>query len=116
MTITTNTQTATLVPMRTTGLLAVAIPFGSAGFAGLLGLPSIRRRKVLMSRQTSVRLLLLLGVVTIGIAFTGCGGSGGAHGGGPVTPPGTSTITVTASTTASGGPIHSTSVALTVAQ
>jgi hypothetical protein len=112
MTITTNTQTVALALPGASLWLALAIPFSPAGFLGLLG---IRRKNT--GKQTLMRVVLLLGAMTAGMVVIGCGGgsgNGGTQATGPVTPAGTSTVTVTASSTVSGGSSHSVTLMLTV--
>ncbi len=108
MTIATDVKATNLARTRTTGWLALGMPFGPAGFAGVLGLLGIRRRKTSPGKQSAMRMLLVLGAAAMGLTAIGCGG------GGPVTPAGTSTITVTASTTVAGGPSHSSTLTLTI--
>jgi hypothetical protein len=110
LTISTNVQTSSLALPRNSWL-ASAIFFGPGGFASVLGCFGLRRRKLSPRRQIFTRLSLVLGVLMIGIA-TGCGSStNGDQGSGPVTPSGTNTVSVTASTLA--GSSHSANLNLT---
>lgn len=116
MTITTDVQSSALAQTRTTGWLAIAMPLGPAGFAGLLGLLGIRRRNTSGSRRAFIRGFLFLAMVAMGTIAIGCGGGGSQQSSGPVTPVGSSTITVTASTAASGGTSHSSTLTLIVSK
>jgi len=111
-----NAQAATLAQLQKTGWIALALPFGPAGFAGFLGLLGIRGRNRKTGKRMYTNLLLVLGAVSLAIALTGCGSGASQPTAptGPVTPTGTSTVTVTASTATSGGPSHSSTVALIV--
>ncbi|WP_263351093.1 FG-GAP-like repeat-containing protein [Acidicapsa acidisoli] len=112
-----NSQAATLAQPPKTGWLALALPIGPAGFAGFLGLLGVRSRNRKDGKWMFTNMLLVLGAVTLAIAVAGCGGGGSqaTTPTGPVTPTGTSTVTVTASTAASGGPSHSSTLTLIIA-
>ena len=114
LTITTNVQTAS-VPLQRTSWLAVAIFFCPGGFASVLGCLGLRRRKLSPGERFFICLFLVLGVLTMGL-ITGCGGSNGQvnSGGGPITPSGTNTVSVMASSTGSSGLSHNASLTVTI--
>jgi hypothetical protein len=114
LTITTNVQTAS-VPLQRTSWLAIAIFFCPGGFASVLGCLGLRRRKLRPGERFFICLFLVLGVLTMGF-ITGCGGSNGQvnRGGGPITPSGTNTVSVMASSTGSSGLSHNASLTVTI--
>jgi len=81
---------------------------------GPLGLLALRRRAKGGLGKGVVLLVLLASAIVAGAGLNGCGWGGTAPPWWAVTPTGTYTVTVTASTVASGGPSHSASLALTI--
>jgi hypothetical protein len=115
LTISTNTQSTSLVRPSGNTWLALGIPFGPAGLASLFGWLGIRKRKTVRNKGCSAQWLLFLGAISFAVLAIGCGGrSSSSISTGPLTPVGAYTVTVTASTTASGGPTQKATLTLTV--
>jgi hypothetical protein len=116
LTITTNVvQTASVAPQFTFSHIALTMFYGPGGFTSLLGFWGLRRQKLSGSKDNSMRVLLALGAMTLGIGMLGCGTGGiGNQGSGPISPTGTSTVTVAASSIASGGPSHTANVTVII--
>lgn len=116
LTVATNVESAALALPGNSQWLALAV------FLFVPGLGYWRKRANFSRRaQHFASTLLVLGAFSLCLALSACGGGGSGGGGnggggsGPVTPVGTSAVTVTAASSAAGGPSHSVNLALTVA-
>jgi hypothetical protein len=112
LTITTDVRTSSLLEHRAKPLLAIALHSGQIGLCGGLLFCVFRRKKMAAQlRRLSLGILLAMALLG-GTSVVGCG-SGLPS---PVTPAGTSMVTVTASTSASGGTTHNATLTLTITQ
>jgi hypothetical protein len=120
LTITTNVQSAALIVPGIPSRNFFGALLGPATFACIFGFLGIRRKRWAAFARAS----LAFSAIVLCIAISACGGgsvNSSSQGSssttttpGPVTPAGTSTITVTASTAGSSGTIHSTNLTVTV--
>ena len=108
MTITTNVSTSASAALHT-GIFGSLTAAGSSGaLLTLLFWPGTWRQK----RKAGLRMLVLAAVSVFALhTLTGCGGGPTKSSTGPITPAGTSTVTITAT---AGSTIHSTTFTLTV--
>jgi hypothetical protein len=98
MTIATAVQTSSLAAPSPSVWTRLAVPFGGSGFGGLLALCLLPRRKTRTGWRAFLSAILVLAALGAGISTIGCGGMVGA-----ITPPGSATVVVSASTSAAGG-------------
>jgi hypothetical protein len=108
LTITTDVFTASLADTRVRSRLALALYSSQVGVCGGLMLCFLRRKRLSAYwRRLSSMLVFTLALVNAGIVIVGCGIEA-------FTPPGTSTVVITASTSAQGGPSHNVILTLNV--
>jgi len=113
LTITTDVRTSSLLDDRAKPLLAMALHSGQIGLCGGL-LFCVFRRRMMTAQLRRLSLGILLAMTLLGaMSVVGCGSGLPPL---PVTPAGTSMVTITASTSSPGGPPHNATLALTITQ